>query len=76
MPVFKAMFITTNPIPVKWAMSLIGMDMGPFRLPLVEPLAAEKARIEAAPASSTACLSAGRAGFRQGRGLCFFSPRS
>lgn len=48
LPVFKAMFVTTNPIPVKWAMSLIGMEMGPPRLPLVEPSAAEKARIEAA----------------------------
>lgn len=46
MPVFKAMFVTTNPIPVKWAMSLLGMDMGPFRLPLVEPTPAEKERIQ------------------------------
>ena len=42
MPVFKALFITTNPIPVKWAMSLLGMDLGPFRLPLVEPSAGGK----------------------------------
>lgn len=48
MPVFKALFVTTNPIPVKWAMSLIGMDMGPVRLPLVGPAEAEKARIEEA----------------------------
>lgn len=48
MPVFKALFVTTNPIPVKWAMSLLGMDMGPFRLPLVEPSEAEKAKIESA----------------------------
>lgn len=46
MSVFKAMFVTTNPIPVKWAMSLLGMDMGPFRLPLVEPTPAEKERIQ------------------------------
>lgn len=45
MPVFKALFVTTNPIPVKWAMSLLNLDMGPFRLPLVEPTAAEKAHI-------------------------------
>lgn len=48
MPVFKALFVTTNPIPVKWAMSLLGMDLGPFRLPLVEPTPAEKAHIQEA----------------------------
>lgn len=46
MPVVKALFITTNPIPVKWSMSLLGMDLGPFRLPLVEPSPAEKAHIK------------------------------
>lgn len=46
LPVFKALFVTTNPIPVKWSMSLLGMDLGPFRLPLVEPTPAEKAHIE------------------------------
>lgn len=44
-PIFRALFITTNPIPVKWSMSLLGMDLGPFRLPLVEPTPAEKAHI-------------------------------
>lgn len=34
-PVFKSLFITTNPIPVKWAMSLVGLDCGPVRLPLI-----------------------------------------
>jgi len=46
MPVFKVLFITTSPSPVKWAMSLFGMDMGPVRLPLVEPTDAEKEQIK------------------------------
>jgi 4-hydroxy-tetrahydrodipicolinate synthase len=29
------MFIETNPIPVKTAMNLLGMNAGSFRLPLV-----------------------------------------
>jgi 4-hydroxy-tetrahydrodipicolinate synthase len=37
LPLFKTMFITTNPIPVKTAMRLMGMNVGPFRPPLVEP---------------------------------------
>ncbi|HHW11020.1 MAG TPA: 4-hydroxy-tetrahydrodipicolinate synthase [Firmicutes bacterium] len=41
-PLFKALFITTNPIPVKWAMSLVGIDCGPVRLPLVPLSEAEK----------------------------------
>ena len=33
---FSALFIETNPIPVKAAMKLLGMDSGILRLPLVE----------------------------------------
>jgi 4-hydroxy-tetrahydrodipicolinate synthase len=33
---YKAMFVTTNPIPVKAAMNMLGHDVGPPRLPLVE----------------------------------------
>jgi 4-hydroxy-tetrahydrodipicolinate synthase len=33
-PLFKALFIDTNPIPVKKAVSLRGMAAGPVRLPL------------------------------------------
>lgn len=46
MPVFDILFITTNPIPVKWSMSLLGLDLGPFRLPLTEPSPAEKGQIK------------------------------
>ncbi len=40
-PLFDALFIDTNPIPVKKAMELIGLASGKPRLPLVE-LSAEK----------------------------------
>ncbi|HWQ75124.1 MAG TPA: 4-hydroxy-tetrahydrodipicolinate synthase [Syntrophomonas sp.] len=33
-PMFKGLFVTTNPIPVKEAMNLLGMKVGGFRLPL------------------------------------------
>ena len=36
LPLFKALFIETNPVPVKTAMNLLGMPAGPVRLPLVE----------------------------------------
>ncbi len=35
-PLFRAMFIDTNPIPVKKAVELLGMAAGPVRLPLDE----------------------------------------
>ncbi len=34
---FQDLFLEVNPIPVKTAMNLMGMDVGPFRLPLVPP---------------------------------------
>jgi 4-hydroxy-tetrahydrodipicolinate synthase len=36
LPVHQAMFIETNPLPVKTAMNLMGMEVGGFRLPMVE----------------------------------------
>jgi 4-hydroxy-tetrahydrodipicolinate synthase len=33
---YKAMFVTTNPIPIKAAMNMLGHEVGPPRLPLVE----------------------------------------
>lgn len=38
---FKALFVTTNPIPVKKALKLAGIDVGPVRPPLVEASEAE-----------------------------------
>ena len=44
-PLIKAMFMTTNPIPVKKAVSLLGLPAGSLRLPLVEASEAETAKI-------------------------------
>lgn len=40
---FSKLFMETNPIPVKTAMNLMGMDVGQFRLPLV-PMQPESRR--------------------------------
>jgi 4-hydroxy-tetrahydrodipicolinate synthase len=45
---YKAMSVTTNPIPVKAAMNMIGLDAGPLRLPLVEASEEERAVIREA----------------------------
>jgi 4-hydroxy-tetrahydrodipicolinate synthase len=47
-PLFNALFITSNPIPVKAALELVGRRVGPPRLPLVRATAEERARIEKA----------------------------
>jgi 4-hydroxy-tetrahydrodipicolinate synthase len=46
--VFKAMAITTNPIPVKTAMAMLGHPVGGFRLPMIEASEDEKAVIRGA----------------------------
>jgi 4-hydroxy-tetrahydrodipicolinate synthase len=46
-PLFKALFITTNPTPVKAALALAGFDVGGVRLPLVEVTAKEREQIAA-----------------------------
>jgi 4-hydroxy-tetrahydrodipicolinate synthase len=35
-PLIDALFCETNPIPVKTAMNLMGMEVGPLRLPLID----------------------------------------
>jgi 4-hydroxy-tetrahydrodipicolinate synthase len=47
-PLFKAMFITTNPVPVKKAAALLGLPSSPPRLPLVEASAEETAIVRKA----------------------------
>jgi 4-hydroxy-tetrahydrodipicolinate synthase len=37
MPIFNAMFIVANPIPLKYALNYIGFNVGKPRLPLIEP---------------------------------------
>ncbi len=45
-PLFKGMFITSNPVPVKTALNLKGWQVGTTRLPLVEAAEAEKELIK------------------------------
>ena len=40
-PVYELLRITTNPIPIKAALNLLGHEVGGYRLPLVPPTAAE-----------------------------------
>ena len=47
-PILKAMFITTNPIPVKYAMKQLGFSTGPLLLPLCNPSVEEAQIIDAA----------------------------
>jgi 4-hydroxy-tetrahydrodipicolinate synthase len=46
-PVLEALAVTTNPIPVKAALNMLGLDVGGLRLPLVEATEDEKAFIRA-----------------------------
>jgi 4-hydroxy-tetrahydrodipicolinate synthase len=48
LPVYDVLFLTTNPIPVKAAMALLGHPAGPPRLPLVAATDDETAKIRKA----------------------------
>jgi 4-hydroxy-tetrahydrodipicolinate synthase len=37
LPIFKALFWVTNPIPVRHAVNRSGFNAGPPRLPMIEP---------------------------------------
>ncbi|CQR71552.1 4-hydroxy-tetrahydrodipicolinate synthase [Sporomusa ovata DSM 2662] len=45
MPFFKVIFVTTNPIPIKKAVNILGINTGPVRLPLVPPTASEEEQL-------------------------------
>ncbi len=45
MPLLDALFVVTNPIPVKYALNQLGFECGPFRLPMCDPDEATAARI-------------------------------
>ena len=45
MPLFRVLFMTANPTPVKAALSLVGFDVGKPRLPLIEANDKEKEAI-------------------------------
>jgi 4-hydroxy-tetrahydrodipicolinate synthase len=47
-PLFNALFITSNPIPVKTALEILGHHVGPPRLPLVPATNDERERIRTA----------------------------
>ena len=48
LPLCDALFCEVNPIPVKYAMNVLGWEAGSCRLPLVEPSDAHKEKIEQA----------------------------
>ena len=48
LPLEEALFCEVNPIPVKYAMNVLGWNAGECLLPLVEPSDAHKAKIEQA----------------------------
>lgn len=47
-PLCEAMFIETNPMPVKEAMNILGWDMGDVRLPLVRMLPENREKLQSA----------------------------
>jgi len=48
MPLYRGLFIVSNPIPLKAAMEMVGRPVGPPRLPLVPATEDERARIRQA----------------------------
>jgi len=42
LPLFTGLFVTSNPVPLKWAMRAVGWDLGGVRPPLCAPSAAEE----------------------------------
>lgn len=47
LPLFRGLFIVSNPIPVKYALNRVGFRVGPPRLPLVEPDEKTRAALDA-----------------------------
>jgi 4-hydroxy-tetrahydrodipicolinate synthase len=46
-PVFKDLFIETNPVPVKAALAMMGLIAEEYRLPLVKMSDANRAKLKA-----------------------------
>jgi 4-hydroxy-tetrahydrodipicolinate synthase len=44
-PLYEVLFITSNPIPLKAALEMVGLPAGPVRLPLVDATDDERARV-------------------------------
>ena len=47
LPIFKALFWVTNPVPIKYAVNRAGFDAGPTRLPMAPPDEDFKAKFDA-----------------------------
>ncbi|MGI6449795.1 MAG: 4-hydroxy-tetrahydrodipicolinate synthase [Desulfitobacteriia bacterium] len=45
-PIFRGMFIATNPVPVKYLLNQMGLNVGGYRLPIIEPNANEQAFLQ------------------------------
>ena len=41
-PIFRGMFIATNPVPVKYLLNEVGLNVGDYRLPITGPSSEEK----------------------------------
>lgn len=52
LPISDALFCEVNPIPVKYAMNLLGYEAGSCRLPLIDPSEAHKEQIKNALAAA------------------------
>ena len=65
MPLVDALFVTSSPIPLKYALNKIGMRVGPTRLPLV-PIDAKSQAHHGRRAGEYAHRSAKRASRRNG----------
>lgn len=59
MPLVDALFVTSSPIPLKYALNRIGMRVGPTRLPLVPIDAKSQAIMDAALSSTRVDMGAG-----------------
>ena len=46
MPIFKVMFIESNPVPVKTALAMTGMIEEVYRLPMAPMSKANRAKLE------------------------------
>ncbi|MGE5589928.1 MAG: 4-hydroxy-tetrahydrodipicolinate synthase [Bacillota bacterium] len=57
MPVFKGLFLATNPTPLKVALEMVGFPVGEPRLPLVAPTGEEVVRIRQALMESGVALA-------------------
>jgi 4-hydroxy-tetrahydrodipicolinate synthase len=51
-PLFKDLFVETNPVPVKAALAMLGLIDEEYRLPLVQMSAASRATLKAAMKAS------------------------